>query len=1106
MSPCRHLAGLVRGPALSSIALIAALLAPCLAPGLAAQPDRTPEIEWTDGALSVELATDLVARGLCQVEVDEQWVEPQPAGAPAVQHAHDRLTASSTYKSFRLSRTVRAYPGEALVLWRAEVIDDSRHRMRVGLALPLERLRSAPCQAWVFSGRAGQQMDFELTGPDAIPPPLNREGSHNLNMGLHSLVAHVGPDLRVDTDSDRNGRWSLYWTDDEVRLISMHWSVGPDRPLMAVARLQLMDEDASPPRPRDLADLVDGGFTFTAAMSRRGFYFDRQPVEVQLHALSLDPAPERRVADLAVIHQDGREVLSRRAEVLPAGRREHHVSVPVEPPRRGMYRVRVQSGPVQREVTFGVIPRPSGVGNGEASIFGIHAILSNPHYPHLAEQMGMRWERLWGGNISNATLWHAVEPEPGTFAWRDEHIALARRHNLRILGMLGGRSPEWLARPLAEWGDEELAAWRRYVSATVGHYRGDIDHWEVLNEPYGSLRPDQADIYVRVLRAAWEAAKEANPDAVIVGVCGPPSAARWYEPVFEVGGLEYLDAVSSHLYPPGGGTAALDFDETLRDQIAGIRDLMRQYGEVKPLWDTETGIGPATPFNQLKQPRYFSTYGRPVPVDVATDMVARLYIVHVAEGVPMFYYLLHGSYEYAYALCENDGSPMPQAASLAVAESVLDGAEPVAAIEKGPARCYAFRRLNRGIIAVWGVGLKGREPTLKASFRPEEALDVMGNSVDVTGPAGELEMALTQSPVYLRMAAEHLPDALGALRDGPDPVMATLGAEISGVYEEPIGRALAVHVSAFEPEAIEFAVELGALPAGWRGVDRLGYGAQDSYVVHGARTLLFPIERAPAAAASGEVTVTLRRGDEVITATERVTLPDGPAPEAGPHVPGVEMAHTGVEHTKVGRWTIQSSRSGLQNLYRGEEPLMEGFYFYVARRGLNQALVGFRGSQRTIEQGADAASVVLSNQTQRGSCELTARASREEVALRWELHVEPIKTGWGELGVYIPERVLNNGYPCELRATLRGGHERELLLSAETPMDQLDQVQALRFSHPRGRWSIELDGFEFIGSHGWHFQDYRENARHPGRYRLVLSFSAEEGFDAHLGMAIRAQQ
>ncbi len=1068
----------------SSIVLALALVASIAA--ASAGPSASP----AEDALHV--TEGLTATYLVQVERDERWIDAPPA-------AGDRPT--STLHGVTVTRETRLYPDEAIVIWRGHATDGDSHRVRVGLSVPAAPLRGADCAAWVFYSRAGQQMDFRLTAPGDLPPPLNDERAQNINSGLRSLVCAGETPFRADLDSDPDGRWQLYWEEDQLRLLSLHWSVRPDRPLVAVARLRTGEAASGAPRPHDLAALADRPFTTTAWMSERGLYFADDPVELRLHSIALQSLAQPIEATMTLTDWRGERISRRQVRLLDRGEREETARIELEPPRLGMYRVRIDAAGLQREVTFGVVRPPQKV-ETDRSVFGIHANLRNPHFPRLAEQMGLCWNRLWGGNISGATIWRYVEPEPGRYVWRDDEVALARQHGLRILGMLGGQVPNWVAGGPEAWSDEDFAAWRRYVAATVDHYRDQITHWEVWNEPYGGLRPDQAHVYVRLLRDAWRAAKQVNPSAVIIGTCGPPSAGSWYRPVFEAGGLQYQDAVSAHLYPPAGGEAALDFDEELREQIAGIRELMREFGEEKPLWDTEAGLTPAAPFNRLIRPRYFSTFGRPVPTDIAAAMAARLYIVHAAEDVPLFYYLLHGSFEYAYALCESDGSPLPAAASIATAQSLIDGARPAGTAEYGPVRCYAFTRGTDAILALWGVGLEGRRPVLDLAIRPRATLGIMGNSVGATDPSGHLHTILTPEPLYVLVQADDLPDALEAVRSGPPPQMATLGARLAGVNEPPVGEALSAEVRSFEPGPVEFSASIDALPEGWSLSPEYGYGAQREYVLHGRRTLLFPLALSEAAPRVGEVTLLLRRGEEQISVTDRVELPAEPSPPGRPHEPGIEMAHTGIRHTSSHQWTLVSSTSGLSSLYHGAEPLLEGFYFYVARHGLNQALVGFRGSERETREDPDGAVVVLRNETAHGRCMLTARASREEVTLRWELHVEPIPTGWGELGVYIPEAALNDGYPCRLEAIV-GGRSRELTLSAESPLEQLTRVDRLRFEHPRGQWSIDLQGQDFAGSQGWHFQDYRDRARDPGRYRVVLSYTAEEGFDASIVMTIR---
>lgn len=117
-----------------------------------------------------------------------------------------------------------------------------------------------------------------------------------------------------------------------------------------------------------------------------------------------------------------------------------------------------------------------------------------------------------------------------------------------------------------------------------------------------------------------------------------------------------------------------------------------------------------------------------------------------------------------------------------------------------------------------------------------------------------------------------------------------------------------------------------------------------------------------------------------------------------------------------------------------------------------------------------------------------------------------MREGWGELGFFVPERALNDGYPCEVELTLPDGGRRRLLLSSERyPLPQISNFKMLLFRSERGEWGMEFEGFRFRGAHGLFLQDFRDRKWGRGRYRIVLSFSAESGFEADLTIRIWAR-
>jgi GH35 family endo-1,4-beta-xylanase len=84
-----------------------------------------------------------------------------------------------------------------------------------------------------------------------------------------------------------------------------------------------------------------------------------------------------------------------------------------------------------------------------------------------------------------------------------------------------------------------VADWKRFVGTLVGHYKGRIRHWLIIDEPYHIFTADE---YAKLLRAAYEAAKEADPDCRVAIHGGYNS--RFLERILELQGAKYLDLIS----------------------------------------------------------------------------------------------------------------------------------------------------------------------------------------------------------------------------------------------------------------------------------------------------------------------------------------------------------------------------------------------------------------------------------------------------------------------------------------------------------------------------------------------------------------------------------
>jgi endo-1,4-beta-xylanase len=122
----------------------------------------------------------------------------------------------------------------------------------------------------------------------------------------------------------------------------------------------------------------------------------------------------------------------------------------------------------------------------------------------------------------NEMKWEAIEPQPGRFNFDagDKLVAFAGANGIRMRG----HTLVWHSQ-LAFWvkglkGDALRAAMTRHIQSVVGHWKGKIAQWDVVNEaiadgPNGELRPDSpfAVLGPTFIDEAFRLAHAADPDA-----------------------------------------------------------------------------------------------------------------------------------------------------------------------------------------------------------------------------------------------------------------------------------------------------------------------------------------------------------------------------------------------------------------------------------------------------------------------------------------------------------------------------------------------------------------------------------------------------------------
>ncbi len=452
--------------------------------------------------------------------------------------------------------------------------------------------------------------------------------------------------------------------------------------------------------------------------------------------------------------------------------------VEFSPQKPGMYRVRVRAGqsPAGGEVWFGAFPQRDRALRPD-SPFGTHVtgVVPDPTNTLLASQaMGARWVRLH--DFGDFCHWRVVEPEKGTFVWRDAEIDDLRNRGFMILANLG-HPPLWAGRPHPKDQDHgswtsapprDSAEWENYVFKTVEHFRGRIRHWEIWNEPcwqgFFSGTPEE---YAELLKVAYRAIKRADPEAVVIGGCFSSHAADWSRRVLAQDSLDFMDVLSYHVYwsPAVTEPATPGEPAFIEQEVAHFVELMNAHGQRKPIYMTEGGLR-CPPFASWLPKEGFSrgaAFGstadaqRPLTgLDAACGLVRGMVQMQSAGVTNICYYYTGGTRGAMpwfstmangyYVLMDYDGRPKPTMMAYSALEQQLDGATPFGHRERNRLTAHLFSKGSGSIAVVWSQEQRG------LAVADATVLDLMGN--EITEPVLQ-----PGEPVYV-VAPQLAPDLL----------------------------------------------------------------------------------------------------------------------------------------------------------------------------------------------------------------------------------------------------------------------------------------------------------------------------------------------------------
>lgn len=280
------------------------------------------------------------------------------------------------------------------------------------------------------------------------------------------------------------------------------------------------------------------------------------------------------------------------------------------------------------------------------------------------------------------------------------------------------------------------------VRAAVSRFKGRVKFWEIINEPNLRMSPQK---YMEILRSASKIIHEIDPEAQVLGPATVNISLSWIESLYKIGLKNCVDIFSLHDYE---GHESID-PIHWRWKIGQLRQLMKKYGDGdKEIWQTEraiTGVRGGL-FIGLQQAIRLATH---------RDTLETL---GVAPDHNNHFYLNQAGYSKVPSYLWSSNGPHPGVFTLRTRYAQTLGRKYVGTLDWGADGNRLFSALryvgNDGeTLILRSEGLSDQKMVLKLRGLGDSAVvDSWGNQSTLTPQNGNVEIVVSQLPIYLRLA------------------------------------------------------------------------------------------------------------------------------------------------------------------------------------------------------------------------------------------------------------------------------------------------------------------------------------------------------------------
>lgn len=264
-------------------------------------------------------------------------------------------------------------------------------------------------------------------------------------------------------------------------------------------------------------------------------------------------------------------------------------------PALGLSPARARSARSLRPLLFGVTMHP----------------LQHDYAGYPPAQTLARAKRLGVSVVRIDIDWNWLEwKRPGTATWYspevhrlDAFLNEAHKEHIQVLATVVD-SPCWASMPANRRCRADLASYRgihtplhplgfaAFLKRLVAHVGTKIGYYEIWNEPNAPRfwsHPDPVR-YVRLLRAAYRAVKQADPQAQVLGGATSGADVSFVDRMYAAGAKGWFDALSIHPYSGKRTPEACTVPQhSFGCGVEAVHAAMLRHGDIRPLWLTEFG-------------------------------------------------------------------------------------------------------------------------------------------------------------------------------------------------------------------------------------------------------------------------------------------------------------------------------------------------------------------------------------------------------------------------------------------------------------------------------------------------------------------------------------